>query len=75
MGDNVEAVTSETGVIVEQGDILSLTDEVRKIRRSGKSKYVDACRQHALRYFRQEKRFAEYIVLYEKITAVRNAHK
>lgn len=67
-GGSIEAVTEETGLIVEQGDISGLLKAVRQIEQLGKLYYRDRCRNYALAYFRKEDRYADYLNLYEELT-------
>lgn len=67
-GGSVEAVTEETGFVVEQGDIKGLLEAVRRIAERGKVQYTAKCRAHALANFRKEERYADYLKLYESIT-------
>ena len=64
-GGSIEAVTEETGYIVEQGDVKGLLDAVRKIERKGNLEYVAKCRARALAHFRKEDRYSDYLKLYE----------
>lgn len=66
-GGSVEAVTAETGVVVERGDVDGLLRAVRAIRQRGKEAYVSPCRDYALAHFRKEDRYADYIRLYEDL--------
>lgn len=67
-GGSIEAVTEDTGYIVEQGDVKGLLEAVRKIAERGKSQYTAKCRAYALANFRKEDRYADYLKLYENIT-------
>lgn len=67
-GGSIEAVTEKTGFIVEQGDVKGLLEAVRKIAERGKVQYTADCRAHALKNFRKEERYADYLKLYESIT-------
>lgn len=67
-GGSIEAVTEKTGFIVEQGDVKGLLEAVRKIAERGKVQYTAECRAHALKNFRKEERYADYLKLYESIT-------
>lgn len=67
-GGSVEAVTEDTGFIVEQGDVKGLLDAVREIERKGNLEYRAKCRAHALADFRKEDRYADYLKLYEDLT-------
>lgn len=66
-GGSVEAVTEETGFIVEQGDIDGLIAAVRTVERLGKEHFAEKCRSRAVRNFRKEDRYAEYIELYQRL--------
>ena len=68
-GGSIEAVTEDTGYIVEQGDVEGLLDAVRKIERKGNLEYVAKCRARALAHFRKEDRYSDYLKLYENTTA------
>ena len=62
-----ELVTPETGLIVEPGDISGVAKAVEIILNRGKDSYSRACRQRALDYYNKDARFADYIILYNKI--------
>ena len=64
-GGSIEAITPDTGIIVEQGDVQGLLDAVRQIEQRGKGYYQKACRQYAVENFKKEERYAEYMRLYE----------
>ena len=66
-GGSVEAVTGDTGYIVEQGDIDGLIAAVRTVERLGKEHFAEKCRSRAVRNFRKEDRYAEYIELYNRL--------
>lgn len=67
-GGSIEAVAGDTGFVVEQGDIEGLVDAVRRVETLGKAHFMDACRSRAVKEFRKEDRYAEYIELYERLT-------
>lgn len=64
-GGSVESITSETGVVVPQGDILALRQAISRIEFKGKSHYRIPCREYAIAHFRKEDRYADYLRLYE----------
>lgn len=66
-GGSPEAISPETGFVVEQGDIQGMVNAIEKICQEGKSTYSKACRDRAVRYFNKEERFQEYINLYNQI--------
>ena len=67
-GGSIEAVAGDTGFVVEQGDIEGLVDAVHRVETLGKANFMDACRSRAVKEFRKEDRYAEYIELYERLT-------
>lgn len=62
-----ELISEDTGLIVEPGDIKSLKKAVEAVCQTGKEFYSKACRERAVRYFDKEKRFEEYIDLYQAL--------
>lgn len=66
-GGSPEAISPETGFVVEQGDIQGMVNAIKKICQEGKETYSKACRDRAVRYFNKEERFQEYIDLYNQI--------
>ena len=67
-GGSVEAVTEDTGYVVEQGDVEGLLKAIREIKNKGKEQYTAKCRAYALANFRKEERYADYLKLYEDLT-------
>ena len=67
-GGSIEAVTPETGVIVEQGDVEGLLEAARAFIKRGKSYYTPLCREYAEAHFRKEDRYTDYLRLYEELT-------
>ena len=68
-GGSIEVITSDTGFIVEQGDIPGLLAAVRIIEERGKDYYQTKCRAYAEAHFRKEDRYADYLKLYENLTS------
>lgn len=67
-GGSPEAVTSETGLIVEPGDVSALSAGIREITAGkGKSSYTSTCTRRAEEYFDQNKQFRKYIDLYDNL--------
>ena len=66
-GGSVEAISEDTGIIVEQGDIEGIISAVRKIESLGRDCFRDKCRSLAEKNFRKEDRYAEYIELYDRL--------
>ena len=66
-GGSVEAITSATGVVVEQGDVAGLLAAARSLIQRGKSAHTTACRQHALDNFGKQDRYMDYLKLYKRL--------
>ena len=66
-GGSIEAVTSDTGRVVEQGDVRGLLAAARDIRRQGCSFYRPRCRAYALAHFNKEDRYRDYLRLYDEL--------
>lgn len=66
-GGSPEAVSSTTGLVVDQGDIAQLAAGVRTITMVGKHAYSAACRKRAEEHFDKKDRFREYIDLYNSL--------
>ena len=64
-GGSPEAVSSETGVVVEQGDVAGMAEAIRDVCDKGKDHYTDACRKRAEELFDKDKCFEKYVELYE----------
>lgn len=67
-GGSVEAVTRQTGFVVEQGDVKGLLEAARSIIQRGKDYYQQPCRDFATAHFRKEDRYADYLQLYDELT-------
>lgn len=66
-GGSPEAVTSETGVVVEQGDLQGLYEAIKGVLQKGKTCYKQACRDRAEECFDKDSCFKKYIELYNEI--------
>ena len=64
-GGSPEAVDEKTGIVVEQGDIDSLADAIRKMKEHPLSS-AD-CRKRAEEHFDKDKCFEKYIELYVEL--------
>lgn len=64
-GGSPAAVSSETGVVVEQGDVAGMAEAIRDVCDKGKDHYTDACRKRAEELFDKDKCFEKYVELYE----------
>lgn len=66
-GGSPESVTPRTGYVADAGNVSSLLAAVREIEAAGKECYRSACREYAIKNFRKEDRYSEYIKLYEEL--------
>ena len=64
-GGSPEAVSPETGVVVEQGDVAGMADAIRGICDKGIDHYTEAARKRAEEHFDKDKCFEKYVELYE----------
>jgi len=73
-GGSIEAVSPETGFIVERGDIHGLAQAVKIIKDRGKRSFSIACRKRAKILYDKNERFQDYLNLYKSILN-QNANK
>lgn len=66
-GGSVEAVSQETGFIVEKGDLSGIMNVINIVKKNGKSSYSMACRDRAEKFYNKNDRYIEYIELYDHI--------
>jgi glycosyltransferase involved in cell wall biosynthesis len=66
-GGSVEPITSETGYIVEQGDIEGLLQAIKTIKHNEKHFYSDNCRKRAVSLYNKRERYNEYLTLYNQL--------
>ena len=66
-GGSIEAISSETGFIVSQGDIAGLKQSIEKIQAGDKKYFQVHCRQRAIDFFNKNDRFMEYVNLYHEV--------
>lgn len=66
-GGSVEAVSPDTGYIIEKGDIPELIKVIKIVKEKGKQSFSVACRKRAVEFFNKDDRFKEYLDLYETI--------
>ncbi len=65
-GGSPEVVTTETGLVVEQGDMNGLLAAIRTILGNGKEFYREACRKKAESDYNKDIQYMKYIELYHK---------
>lgn len=66
-GGSIEAVSEDTGFIVEKGDLDSVIKVINEVREKGKGFYSDECREKAVGCFNKNDRFMDYIDLYRSL--------
>jgi len=66
-GGSTEALSPETGYVVEKGDINGLLNVVNIVKERGKSSYSKACRERAENHFNKQKCFLKYIDLFDNV--------
>lgn len=66
-GGSPEAVTEETGLVVDKGDFAALVKAIEEVRAKGKTHYSSACRQRAVALYNKDDRYEDYIKLYESL--------
>lgn len=66
-GGSIEAVSDDTGFIVEKGDLDSVIKIINEVKVRGKEFYIDKCRERAVACFNKDDRFNEYIELFTNL--------
>lgn len=66
-GGSTESVSSETGFVVEQGDIEGVVQSISIVKEMGKERFTNNCRKRAIDLYNKEDRFEDYIKLYESL--------
>lgn len=66
-GGSIEAVSEDTGFIVEKGDLDSVIKVINEVREKGKGFYSEKCRERAVSCFNKDDRFKEYIDLFTNL--------
>ena len=67
-----DLVDSETGVVVEKGDIKGIINAVNTIMTWDKEKTIQKCRERACEHYNIENNWPKYIDLYKKILDKKN---
>lgn len=68
-GGSPESISTNTGYVVEQGDINGLVSAIQEVCKKGKAYYTEKCRQWAEEHFDMNQCFEEYIKLYKEIVS------
>jgi glycosyltransferase involved in cell wall biosynthesis len=69
-GGSPEVIDSQTGIVVEQGDIEGIVNAIMTIHKNPISSVK--CRERAVKYFNKDERFWDYIHLYEELIYVKD---
>lgn len=62
-----EIISSDTGFIVEQGDINAVVNVVKLMKKQGKQQWISDCRERAVSLYDKRERYEEYLRLYERL--------
>ncbi|GHT66749.1 glycosyl transferase [Bacteroidia bacterium] len=66
-GGSPEAVSIETGFVVEKGNIADLKKAIDTIKQNGKTFFSKECRQRAIDLYNKDNRYIDYINLYNSL--------
>ena len=66
-GGSIEAITPDTGFIVEKGDLNAVLAAIDIIKTKGKSAYTSYSRERAVNLYNKDDRYMEYLKLYETL--------
>ena len=66
-GGSPESIDSETGIVVDQGNLEELCNAIHFIYGTGKRSYSKACRARAETYFNKKDKYWEYVDLYNEL--------
>lgn len=66
-GGSPESVTTETGIVVEKGNMPALMKAIETICGKDKEYYAAACRERAVSHYNKDDRFNEYMELYNSL--------
>jgi glycosyltransferase involved in cell wall biosynthesis len=64
-GGSPEAISPETGFVVEKGNITELLKSIQIIKEKGKSYYTAHCIERARKLYNKEDRYDDYVNLYK----------
>lgn len=66
-GGSPEALDSQTGIVVNKGDISGINDAIKIIRRYDRMEIARKCRLRAVSFFDNRDTYNSYIEVYKKI--------
>ena len=70
-GGSPEAISEDTGFVVEQGDLSATISAIHEIRKHGKDYYLTKCRERAVSHYNKDIAYQKYIDLYNQILSNR----
>lgn len=73
-GGSPEAISSETGFVVRQGDLCEVKDIIEKFNNVDRNAYSDICRKRVIENFKKEDRYKEYVDLYNEMLNIKNKY-
>jgi len=66
-GGSPESITSDTGFVVDQGDLLSVRRSIDMIKSKSKAYYTNNCRNRAMNLYDKDTQFEHYFNLYNRL--------
>lgn len=66
-GGSADIVNSDTGFVIERGDVYSFLEAINTVKKRGKSVYINQCRDRAVKHFDQSDRYKDYLELYNQL--------
>ena len=66
-GGSPEAVSEDTGFVVEQGDLSEVISAIHEIKKYGKDYYRAKCRERAVSHYNKDITYQKYMSLYNQI--------
>ncbi|HWT75763.1 MAG TPA: glycosyltransferase [Mobilitalea sp.] len=67
-----EVLSNDTGIVLYNDRLLDLQIAIENIRKNGKAKYRESCRNHVETKFSKEKMLSNYLHLYTQMLGVSN---
>lgn len=66
-GGSPEALSNNTGFVVDKGDINGLISAIQLIKSNSKKYYLDACLTRAKEFFDKKNQYIKYLQLYQQL--------
>ncbi len=66
-GGSPESITTDTGFVVDQGDLLSVRKSIDMIKNRSKAYYTINCRNRAMKLYDKNAQFEHYFNLYNRL--------